>query len=170
MIKRVGLGGGCHWCTEAVFASLKGVVNVEQGWIASQPPDDAFSEAVSITYNTAFITLHDLIEIHLHTHSSTFLHSMRNKYRSAIYCFTAEEEREARSIIQELQSGFEQSIITQVLPFIAFKQSLPEYQNYYYSNPGKPFCTVYINPKIRLLREKFSRLTSDKIFTSSATS
>src|SRR3954451_12716902 len=89
---KIGFGGGCHWCTEAVFLSLKGVEQVEQGWIASQPPYDAFSEAVVVTYDPLVITLTDLITIHLHTHASTSNHSMRQKYRSAVYWFDAEEE------------------------------------------------------------------------------
>src|SRR3954452_6850355 len=141
---KIGLGGGCHWCTEAVFLSLKGVQQVEQGWIASQPPYDAFSEAVVVTYDTAIITLADLIAIHLHTHASTSNHSMRHKYRSAVYWFNAAEELLIKKIIVGLQSHFSNPIITQVLPFSNFKLSLPHYRNYYYANPEKPFCTLYI--------------------------
>jgi len=161
MYKKVGLGGGCHWCTEAVFASLKGVQTTEQGWIASQLPYDAFSEAVIVTYNPTIISLKDLIHIHLHTHSSTSHHSMRDKYRSVVYWFDAEDKREIMSMLTELQSDFEQPIITQVLPFADFRLSLPEHLNYYYSNKEKPFCKLYINPKIQMLRKKFSMLTND---------
>ena len=162
MIKKIRLGGGCHWCTEAVFATLTGVQNIEQGWIASKPPQDWFSEAVLVHYDPVIITLKDLIEIHLHTHSSTSNHSMRNKYRSAVYVFNDDDKTEAQQAIQDLQPQFEQPIITQVLPFSDFKASLPEYVNYYYSNPDKPFCTLYINPKLQLLRTKFRKLMANK--------
>jgi peptide-methionine (S)-S-oxide reductase len=158
-ILRIGFGGGCHWCTEAVFLSLKGVQEVEQGWIASQPPDDAFSEAVIVTYDPAIITLTDLILIHLYTHASTSNHSMRHKYRSAVYWFDAEEEAVIKAIIRNLQSHFSEPLITQVLPFAAFKTPLPGHLNYYYNNPGKPFCTVYIRPKLELLKTQFAPLT-----------
>ena len=157
MMKKIGLGGGCHWCTEAVFQSLKGVAEVQQGWIASESPYNAFSEAVVISYEEDIITLRDLISIHLYTHSATSNHSMRNKYRSAVYWFSAEDEPLAKTIIESLASQFTGNIITQVLPFATFKASLPEHQNYYYANPQKPFCTVYINPKLQLLQKKFSK-------------
>ena len=161
MVKKIGFGGGCHWCTEAVFASLKGVQKVEQGWIASTIPNDTFSEAVVVLYNDAIISLADLTEVHLHTHASTSLHSMRNKYRSAVYYFDESDRSEAKRIITELQAGFEQTIIMQVLPYAAFKASLPQHLNYYYANPDKPFCNVYIHPKIQFLRTKFSGLVKE---------
>ena len=157
-MRRIGFGGGCHWCTEAVFLSLKGVQQVEQGWIASQSPNEAFSEAVIVTYDTVIITLTDLISIHLHTHASTSNHSMRHKYRSAVYWFDAEDEVMIKRIIAGLQSHFSDPIITQVLPFASFKLSLPEHLNYYYANPEKPFCTLYIHPKMELLKRELPSL------------
>ncbi len=85
--KRIGLGGGCFWCSEAVFQNLRGVAQVAQGFIYSHPPHDSLSEAVLVDFDPAQISLADLIEIHLRTHASTSQHSMRQKYRSAIYAF-----------------------------------------------------------------------------------
>ncbi|WP_317040044.1 peptide-methionine (S)-S-oxide reductase [Flavobacterium tructae] len=87
----IGFGGGCHWCTEAVFDFFKGVTNVQQGWIKSEAPDDTFSEAVLVDFDSRIIPLEVLIEAHLITHSSTSNHSMREKYRSAIYFFDRNE-------------------------------------------------------------------------------
>lgn len=159
-IKKIGLGGGCHWCTEAVFASLKGVMEVQQGWIASTVPNDAFSEAVIVRYNPAIIGLKDLIEIHLHTHSSTANHSMRHKYRSAVYWFGEEDKQAANEAIAAFQNDFEQPIITAVLPFVSFRENIPEQLNYYYSDPEKPFCKLYIDPKLQMLRQKFGKLST----------
>ena len=89
-ISKIGFGGGCHWCTEAIFQSLIGVENVQQGWIASNGDNSSFSEAVIVEYNATIIPIEVLIEIHLHTHKSTSSHSMRKKYRSAIYVFNKE--------------------------------------------------------------------------------
>lgn len=89
-IQKIGFGGGCHWCTEAVFQNLKGVNHVAQGWIASDENNTAFSEAVVVEFNPPKINLKTLIEIHLATHKSTSNHSMRKKYRSAIYVFSKE--------------------------------------------------------------------------------
>ena len=161
--KQIGLGGGCHWCTEAVFASLKGVTEVQQGWISSNAPNDTFSEAVIVTYNPAIIALKDLIEIHLHTHSSTANHSMRQKYRSAVYWMDAADEQPAKEAITALQKDFEQPIITAVLPFVAFRENIPAQLNYYYSGPEKPFCKLYIDPKLQMLRQRFRKLTGTRI-------
>jgi len=93
---RVGLGGSCHWCTEAIFLSLRGVVKVEQGWLASVNDDDWFSEGIIVTFEPAIISLADLIAVHLHTHSCTANHSMRQKYRSAVYVYSEPQHQEAQ--------------------------------------------------------------------------
>ena len=154
-ITKIGLGGSCHWCTEAIFQSLLGVEQVEQGWIAAKE-HDAFSEAVIIHFNQNEISLKTLIEIHLHTHSCTKTHSMREKYRSAIYTYNETQEAEAKKHLISLQLQFEEKIITQVLSMKGFKLNKEEYLNYYYSNPEKPFCTNVVNPKLRLILNKFS--------------
>ncbi|MGV3458973.1 MAG: peptide-methionine (S)-S-oxide reductase [Flavobacterium sp.] len=155
MIKRIGLGGGCHWCTEAVFASLRGVISVQQGWIASIGENDAYSEAVIVEYDSGCIPLKTLIAVHLCTHSATSQHSMRTKYRSAVYYFEEAEIAEINSAMQELQPEFDKPLITQVLQFWGFMENIEEQLNYYYTDPGRPFCETYINPKLKLLLEKF---------------
>ncbi|MBQ4820505.1 peptide-methionine (S)-S-oxide reductase [Aquimarina sp. MMG016] len=156
-IKKIGLGGGCHWCTEAVFQSLKGIANVEQGHISSDESMH-FSEAVIVSYDPKIIPLKHLIEIHLHTHKSTVNHSFRNKYRSAIYYFEEISKNQALSFIEELQREFDDSIITKVLPFQEFQPSREELLNYYQKNPEKPFCKKYIHPKLELLKSKYSKM------------
>lgn len=78
-IQKIGLGGGCHWCTEAVFQSLIGIEKVEQGFIASTEEYNTFSEAVIVHFDSEVISAKTLIEIHLYTHKSTSQHSMRSK-------------------------------------------------------------------------------------------
>ncbi len=159
-INKIGFGGGCHWCTEAVFQFLKGVTKVEQGFIASTGENSGFSEAVIVHFNPIAIPLEILIEIHLLTHNSTSNHSFRKKYRSAVYFFNAEEESTIKKILQEKQQDFQEELITQVLDFQKFKPSAEEFQNYYLNDPEKPFCQRYIHPKLNLLKEKFLLNTS----------
>ncbi len=156
-IQEIGFGGGCHWCTEAVFQNLKGVGHVQQGWIASTGTNEAFSEAVLVNFNTQQINLQTLIEIHLHTHKSTSNHSMRKKYRSAVYTFTEAQKKMVEGLIKKLQTDFDQPIITQVLSFEAFKSSEEGVKNYYIKNPKKPFCTTFIVPKLKIVLNKFSQ-------------
>ena len=155
-LSKIGLGGGCHWCTEAVFQSLKGVEEVEQGYVASVGENHEFSEAVIVHFNVEEITFKTLIEIHLYTHKSTINHSMRAKYRSAVYVFSKEQERESKALLKSFQPIFDERIITKVYPFKSFKASREAIQNYYKKNPKKPFCETYINPKLVLLLNKFS--------------
>jgi peptide-methionine (S)-S-oxide reductase len=153
---KIALGGGCHWCTEAVFQSLLGVVKVEQGYVASIEDNSSFSEAVVVHFNSEQISLKTLIEIHLHTHKSSSNHSMRNKYRSAVYTFSEVQKQEVEQIIATFQKLLEKKLITQVFPFQNFKASRDEITNYYYNNPKKPFCESFINPKLKLLLDQFS--------------
>lgn len=80
---------------------------------------------------------------------------MRDKYRSAIYTNSKSQNDEVIAIIKELQEQFEESIITKTLPFIEFKESEEMFKNYYQKTPTKPFCTTYIDPKLKLLLTKF---------------
>lgn len=154
---KVALGGGCHWCTEAVFQSLKGVEKVDQGYIASTEELTSFSEAVIVHFDLDVISLKTWIEIHLRTHRSASDHSMRDKYRSAVYTFSEMQTREAQEIINSFQSEFENKLIIKVYPFSEFKPSRKQLLNYYYSDPNKPFCERFIEPKLKLLLKDFGK-------------
>ncbi len=156
-IHKIALGGGCHWCTEAVFQALNGVEKVEQGYVASAVPYDAFSEAVIVHFEPEIIPLEMLIEIHLHTHKSTSNHSFRSKYRSAIYFYSEAQKRDAQRIRAQLQEHFEQPLITQVLAFKHFQASRENLHDYYKSDPEKPFCKTYIVPKLQLLMQQYGK-------------
>lgn len=156
--RKIAFGGGCHWCTEAIFLSLKGVQKVEQGFMAATEPDSSFSEAVIVFYKEDHISLKELIAVHLHTHKSTKDHSLRTKYRSAVYIFDANEINKVKSILLSLQNDFVDPLITQVLLHTDFKSSEEQFHNYYYSNPEKPFCERYINPKLNKISNDFENL------------
>lgn len=157
-VRRIGFGGGCHWCTEAVFAALRGVIRVEQGFIRADAPDDSFSEAVVLTFQPDKISLGSLIEIHLRTHSSTSNHSMRRKYRSAVYVMDEVQAEAARRVLTEVGPGFDAPLVTRILPFRTFRASDECFQRYAEKNAGRPFCTTYIDPKLALLRKEFGGL------------
>ncbi|WP_339626816.1 peptide-methionine (S)-S-oxide reductase [uncultured Winogradskyella sp.] len=159
---KIALGGGCHWCTEAVFQALKGVVKVEQGYVASIKENESFSEAIIVHFNTKVITLKDLIEVHLHTHKSSSAHSMRHKYRSAVYYFSEEQKIEASTILNTFQPEFKHQLVTKIYRFSEFKASREAIQNYYLKNPNKPFCERFINPKLEILLHQFSELVASE--------
>ena len=152
---KLGFGGGCHWCTEAVFKAIKNVHFVEQGWISSEPPFHSFSEAVIVHFDPDEIQLKTLISIHLKTHSSSSNHSMREKYRSAIYVFNNEQKEKCKSILNELQKEFATPLVTRVLLFNDFKLNQENFLNFHEKNPNHTFCERYINPKFELLKKNF---------------
>jgi peptide-methionine (S)-S-oxide reductase len=162
-MRKIGFGGGCHWCTEAVFMALIGVAKVEQGFIAPEGGIDNLSEAVIVHYNAEVIELKDLVAIHLDTHQSTQIHSMRHKYRSAVYYFMKEDEEFLQLIMTEFQKELSIPIITSILPFGQFKSSEEKFHNYYFSDIEKPFCKTHISPKIQLLKEKYRKHVSTRV-------
>ena len=155
-IEKVGFGGSCHWCTEAIFQALRGVHSVQQGYISAPPPNDSSSEAVLLEFDPTEISLATLIEVHLRTHSCTSMHALRGKYRSAVYIFDEDQALRARQAIAILQAGFDDPIITRVLSFREFEASPERYRNYYRSDPSRPFCRTNIDPKLKIIRERFS--------------
>ncbi len=155
MTTKIGFGGGCHWCTEAVFTVLTGVEKVEQGWIASEEPYDSLSEGVIVHFDPEIIQLSVLIEIHLLTHASTSNHSMRNKYRSAIYTFSDDQSILVENELVRLSKESNRKFVTKVLRFVQFESSSERYQDYYLKHWEKPFCKTYIDPKLKLLIDRF---------------
>ncbi|PWS31423.1 peptide-methionine (S)-S-oxide reductase [Pedobacter paludis] len=161
---KIGFGGSCHWCTEAIFQSLNGVTEVMQGWISSEGKDSTFSEAVIVLFEPSRIPLEILIAIHLHTHSCTSNHSMRQKYRSAVYTFDKNQSHLAENEILNLKDDFDKPIITRVLSFKDFKLNTENYLNYYYKNPEKAFCKNFVTPKLRILLDRFADTVNFKKF------
>ena len=161
MKRKIGFGGGCHWCTEAVFQSVKGVEVVDQGWIKSKPPQDNWSEAVIVHFDDSEIPLQILIEIHMLTHSSSSMHGLREKYRSAIYPFSNAQKHYCARIINQLQLEENEKYITQVLPYVDFKLNQEEFLNYFATRKDAPFCETYIRPKLRMLLKKYGPLIKD---------
>ena len=143
-------GGGCHWCTEAVFDHAPGVLTVRQGFASGPPPDDAPSEAALVTWGEE-VTLEDLIRIHLDTHSAGSDHALRARYRSAIYVTGSAQAALARSVLRE-EAAQRGPLVTRVLPLAAWRDSPPRYQRYYRTRPDAPFCRVHIAPKLARLR------------------
>lgn len=153
----IGFGGGCHWCTEAVFQSLRGVLRVDQGFIKSTAPFDDFSEAVNVCFDASIIPVEVLVQVHLRTHACTSKHKMRGKYRSAVYVNSEAQLNEISILIDQLQKGFSKTIVTQVLIIDEFKFSMERYHNYYEMDPNRPFCKNYIDPKLAKIKAEFSK-------------
>lgn len=157
-MEKVGFGGGCHWCTEGVFQTLQGVAQVDQGFIQSVAPADTWAEGVIVTFDPSVISLETLCEVHLRTHSSNRARSTRGKYRSAIYVIGDDQRHEAQLAIDRFAGESGKVVQTLVLPFAGFKPSDARYQNYYRTDPSRPFCRRYIDPKLDFIRRNFAEI------------
>lgn len=121
-----------------------------------QGQDNSYSEAIEVTFDSSVIDLQTLVKIHLYTHASTSSHSMRGKYRSAVYAYDDVQFLQVQKILEDLQSEFDQTIVTQAYRFSEFKKNKPELLEYLFSSPERPFCKTYIHPKLKLLIAEFS--------------
>ncbi len=152
---RLGFGGGCHWCTEAVFQSLIGVREVRQGWIASRAPHDAFSEAVLVTFDERRLPLRDIVAVHIDSHAATSRHTLRGKYRSAIYVERLADLRRVESVLSAMRRSTGLPIVTQPLWLEAFRESPPERRDYFLTRPEGPFCQRWIVPRLRKIARSY---------------
>lgn len=172
-LKKATFGGGCFWCTEAVFQQLKGVSKVESGYSGGAIANPTYrevcsgmtghAEVVEVTYDPNAISYEDLLRIHLVTHDPTTLNrqgaDVGTQYRSVIYYRDEAEKAKAASVIEELQHAYDQKIVTEISPLEYFYKAEDYHQNYYRNNSEQGYCQAVIDPKLR----KFRQLFADKI-------
>ena len=154
----IGFGGGCHWCTEAVFQALRGVVHVDQGFIQSEAPSDRWAEGVIVQFDPAIIDLSTLAEVHLRTHSANGTYSPDGRYRSAIYVFDGDQRDSATRTLAHFAQESGRPARTKVLPFDSFKPSEARYRTYYHTDSNRPFCRRYIDPKLAYIQRHFAHV------------
>ena len=162
------LGGGCFWCTEAVFQEVKGVAEVVSGYAGGTVPGHptyreicsgltGHAEVVALKYNPEIVSLLDLLVIFMTTHDPTTLNRQGadrgTHYRSVIFYQTAQEQATANLVLENLATLYEDPIVTQVSPFTNFYEATPEHQNYYKNNSNQGYCSYVISPKLQKLRQ-----------------
>ena len=168
--KELIVGGGCFWCTEAVFELLKGVSDVESGYANGQTPDPTYrdictgntgyAEVIKITYDDEIIDLDTLFDVFFATHNPTTLNRQGadtgTQYRSCI-CYEDEETLDAaKRAIERAQNDYSDPIVTTLEPLKNYYPAEAYHQDYYRQNPMQGYCNAVIPPKIRKLMEKFS--------------
>ena len=168
------LGGGCFWCTEAVYKDVRGVTDVESGYSnghAKQPSYEqvctgttGHNEVVRLEYDPAEVSTRELLEIFFVVHDPTTLNRQGNdvgtQYRSGIYFTTPEQEAEARALIAELarDDAFGRPIVTEVLPLQNYWPAEAYHQDFFERNPHQGYCMAVAAPKVAKFRKTFSRL------------
>ena len=171
-VQTIALGGGCFWCTEAVFVPVRGVLDVESGYTnghVAQPRyeqvcagDTGHAEVVRLVYDPDVIGLCDLLGIFFVVHDPTTLNRQGNdvgtQYRSGVYCTTPEQEDVARAVIQELeaQALFDAPIVTEVQPLLNYWPAEDYHQDFFEKHPTQGYCLAVAAPKVAKLRRHFA--------------
>lgn len=164
--KIITLGGGCFWCTEAIFRDTKGVMGVKSGFsggFIKNPPyrevrtgRTGHAEVIQISYDPEQISLQELLIIHLMTHDPTTLNQQGadkgDQYRSVIFYGDEQEKTVAEKVIKNLRNSFSDPIITELKPFAVFYEAEEAHQKYYNENPEAYYCEMVIAPKLAKYR------------------
>jgi peptide-methionine (S)-S-oxide reductase len=167
----ITLGGGCFWCTEAVFDNLKGVLHVESGYSGGSVPNPSYeqvstgttnhAEVVQVTFDPQVISLKEILEVFFTTHDPTTLNRQGadtgTQYRSVIFYRDAEQKEVAEEVIKEITAAkiWDDPIVTELAPFKAFYMAEDYHQEYFRNNSYQPYCRIVIAPKVKKFREHF---------------
>jgi peptide-methionine (S)-S-oxide reductase len=171
------LGGGCFWCTEAVYKRVTGVVDVESGYCNGQTIDPSYeqvcsggsghAEVVKLVYDPGLVTVRELLEIFFFIHDPTTLnfqgHDQGTQYRSGIYFTSPHQQQVAMALIDELKlaKAFNGPIVTEVSPQTNYWAAEAYHQDYFERNPYQGYCLAVVAPKVVKLRKVFARLLRD---------
>ena len=167
-------GGGCFWCTEAVFQEVKGVEKVVSGYSGGNVPErptyrevcsglSGHAEVVQVTFDANTISYEDILVIFMTTHDPTTLNQQGadrgTQYRSVIYYHNDSQKEIAEIVAKEITSYYENPIVTEISPMGEFFEAEKEHQDYYLNNQAHGYCSFVITPKLAKLR----KLHADKL-------
>lgn len=163
------LAGGCFWCLEAVFDSLKGVTDVLSGYSGGRDANPSYrqvctgitghAEVVQVTFDPDQISFRDILEVFFSIHDPTTLNrqgaDVGTQYRSAIFYHNPEQKADAEQVIHDLEVAklWQNPIVTEVTPFSAFYPAEDYHQEYFAHNAGQPYCQIVIAPKVAKFRK-----------------
>jgi len=167
-------GGGCFWCTEAVFRTLKGVEKVESGYAGGKMENPSYedvssgktghAEVIRVTYDPSVISYEDLLTVFFGSHDPTTPNRQGNdigeQYRSVIFYESDEEKTTAERISSEIQDSLKDGthVVTQILSLGKFFKAEDYHQNYFKTNTDAPYCQLIIEPKIEKVKKRFAEL------------
>ena len=165
-------GGGCFWCTEAIFQDVIGVHTVVSGYAGGHVVNPSYrdvcngttghAEVIQITYDPAIISYEDLAMIFMQTHDPTTLNrqgaDVGTQYRSVIL-YHDETQKEVATRVKEVlnHSGtYSNPIVTEIIPYDLFYPAEAYHQEYFRNNTYQPYCQAVIDPKVRKFRKSFA--------------
>lgn len=170
-------GGGCFWCTEAVFKILRGVSSVLPGYSGGKIENPTYeqvsggktghAEVIKIEFDPTQIRYRDLLTVFFGSHDPTTRNQQGNdvgtQYRSVIFYTTEEQKNVARDFIADINTSNEKGapVVTELVPFVKFYDAENYHYDYFATHPGNPYCEVVINPKLKKVQKEFARFLSD---------
>ncbi len=173
-LQTLTLGGGCFWCTEAVYVQVRGVVDVEPGYSNGHKVRPSYedvctsttghNEVVKLMYDPAHISAREVLEIFFVIHDPTTLNRQGNdtgsQYRSGIYFSMPEQAQVAKEVIAAMTASgiYSRPIVTEVLPVSNYWPAEDYHQDYFARNPTQGYCMAVAAPKVAKFRKTFARL------------
>lgn len=167
-LKLATLGGGCFWCTEAIFLEVNGIEKVVSGYSGGNAPGKptyrevcsgltGHAEVIQVTYDADVISYEDILVIFMTTHDPTQLNrqgaDVGTQYRSVIYYHDDAQKQIAELVVQQLAAYFDDPIVTEISPLDIFYDAEDYHQDYYRNNTEQGYCSFVITPKIMKLRK-----------------
>ncbi len=166
-------GGGCFWCTEAVFERMIGVKDVVSGYTGGKKENPTYrqvsygetehAEAVQIYYDPEVVSYEELLEVFFATHYPTQKNGqgpdIGYQYRSAVFYHDDQQKELAAAYMKKIAPNYKKPIVTELNPFTKFYLAESYHQNYYELNPGNPYIISVAKPKVK----KFKKLFPDKV-------
>jgi len=167
-------GGGCFWCTEAVFKMMRGVVSVLPGYAGGTTENPTYedvsngttghAEVIHIEYDPTVVAYRDLLTVFFGSHDPTTVNRQGNdvgtQYRSVIFYTTEEQMTEAKAFIQEMNDSNKAGmpVVTDVEPLTKFYEAEGYHKDYFAKNPENAYCQIVINPKLEKVQKQFADL------------
>lgn len=169
--EKATFGGGCFWCTEAIFQQVNGVLEVVSGYAGGRVPGKptyrevcsgltGHAEVVQISYDPKLITYRELLIIFMTTHDPTTLNrqgaDIGTQYRSVIYYHNDGQKEAAEDVLEEMKKYYENPVVTELSPLPKFFEAEDYHQDYYANNSEQGYCQYVISPKLSKLREQYA--------------
>ena len=164
-------GGGCFWCTEAVFSELKGVVSVAPGYAGGHKENPTYAqvcggqtghaEVSRVQFDPSLISYRDLLAVFFATHDPTTLNrqgaDVGTHYRSTILYANEDQKNHAEAFVTELEQSrsYGTPIVTELVPLEKFYPAEAEHHQYYFDNSANMYCQFVIRPKVEKVRKEF---------------
>ncbi len=166
----ITLGGGCFWCTEAVYERVAGVMSVESGYCNGETVNPSYeevcsgttghAEVVRVTFDTRQITLREVLEIFFVIHDPTTLNRQGNdsgtQYRSGIYFHDLAQQDVAREVMAEVNELHRGKLVTELLPVQNYSRAEQYHQHYFANHPEQGYCAIVVAPKVEKFKKTFA--------------